>query len=178
MDSARIPCRRPTQTAVGRVVESQAIGRSPITSPAMRLGLLWILAAIAGALGALVLFDAQPGLNWGIWTIVTLAGLLVYRRPDRQTMKGIALPAGFAVVLALGAAVTSTGILLAAILAIVASLMALTVLLASDQGTALGSGPVATITARAKYSSSPTSIRNGRFVHSPARCAERSRPCS
>jgi hypothetical protein len=113
----------------------------------MRLGLLWILAAIAGALGALVLFDAQPGLNWGIWTIVTLAGLLVYRRPDRQTMKGIALPAGFAVVLALGAAVTSTGILLAAILAIVASLMALTVLLASDQGTALDYGPVDIITA-------------------------------
>ena len=113
----------------------------------MRLGFLWTLAAIAGALGAVVLFDAQPGINWSIWVIVTLAGLLIYRRPDRQTLHTIALPLGFAVVLAIGAAVTTTEILLVAIIAIVASLMALAVLLASDRANAQDYGPIEIITA-------------------------------
>jgi hypothetical protein len=113
----------------------------------MRLGFLWTLAAVAGALGAVVLYDAQPGINWGLWTIVTLAGLLVYRRPDRQTVRTVALPIGFAVVLANGASVTTTEILLAAIVAIVASLMALAVLLANEHRTSLDYGPVDIITA-------------------------------
>jgi hypothetical protein len=123
------------------------IGRSPITTRVMRLGFLWLLAAIAGALGALVLYDAQPGINWSIWTIVTLAGLLAYRRPDRKTLQAIALPLAFAVVLSIGAAVTTTEILLVAIVAIVASLMALAVLLANEQGAELDYGPVNIITA-------------------------------
>jgi two-component system sensor histidine kinase BaeS len=91
----------------------------------MRLGLLWTFGALAGALGALLVFDAQPGINWAIWTGFTVAGLLVYLRPDRPALRTLALPLGFAVALAAGSAVTTTPVLLIAVLAIVASLMAL-----------------------------------------------------
>ncbi|HEY8310048.1 MAG TPA: DUF4153 domain-containing protein, partial [Gemmatimonadaceae bacterium] len=125
---------------------AHAIGRSPITL-IMRIGLLWTFAAIAGALGAILLFDAVPGINWVLWVVAAIAGLLVYRRPDRQTLRVIATPLGFAVILAAGAAVTTTPILRVAIVAIVASLMALAVVLASEHGTAFDYGPVEIITA-------------------------------
>ncbi len=113
----------------------------------MRIGLLWTLAAIAGALGAIVLFDARPGINWGLWTAVTIAGLLIYRRPDHQTLQTLALPLGFAAILAAGAAVTTTPMLLLAIVAIVASLMALAVLLANEHTATNDYGPIDIITA-------------------------------
>ena len=96
----------------------------------MRLGLLWSLACLSGILGGMVLFDALPGINWILWTSVTIAGLIAYRRPDRATMRVLALPLGFALILATGASVTTTPILLVATLLIVASLMALALLVA------------------------------------------------
>jgi hypothetical protein len=98
----------------------------------MRLGLLWALGVVSGLIGALVLFDALPGINWTIWTVLVVAGLVAYRRPDPPTLKAMALPLGFAVVLAVGASITTTPILLAAILAMVASLLALALLVAPE----------------------------------------------
>ncbi|HWG35219.1 MAG TPA: DUF4173 domain-containing protein [Gemmatimonadaceae bacterium] len=113
----------------------------------MRIGLLWTFAAIAGALGAILLFDALPGINWSLWVSAAIAGLLIYRRPSRETLRVMATPLGFAVLLAAGAAVTTTPILRVAIVAIVASLMALAVLLASEHSAALDYGPIEIITA-------------------------------
>ncbi len=93
----------------------------------MRLGLLWTSGALAGALGALLLFDAHPGINWVIWTACTVAGLLFYLRPDRPALRTLALPLGFAVALAVGSSVTTTPILLLSVVAMVASLLALAV---------------------------------------------------
>ena len=113
----------------------------------MRLGLLWILAAIAGTLGATVLYDALPGINWSVWTLVVIAGLLIYRRPDRPTTRTLALPLGFAALLAIGAAVTTTPILVLAIVALTASLLALALLLANEHATDGDYGPVEIVTA-------------------------------
>jgi hypothetical protein len=113
----------------------------------MRLGLLWSLACLSGILGAMVLFDALPGINWILWTSVTIAGLIAYRRPDRATMRVLALPLGFALILATGASVTTTPILLVATLLIVASLMALALLVAPEHGAVRDYGAVGIITA-------------------------------
>lgn len=113
----------------------------------MRLGILWTLAALAGVIGATLMFDALPGINWGIWTVVTIGGLLIYLRPDRQTLRTIALPLGFAVLLATGAAVTTAPLLLAVTVAMVASLMALGLLLANEHEASRDYGPVDILTA-------------------------------
>lgn len=96
----------------------------------MPLRRLWILAGAIGTLGALVLFDAQPGINWPLWTAITAGGLLAYRRPDARTRNAIVLPLAFAVALTGGAAVTTTPLLLFLVFAIGASLLALAVVLA------------------------------------------------
>lgn len=113
----------------------------------MRLGLLWTLGALSGVLGAAIVFDALPGINWGMWIVVTAAGLLAYRRPDPATLRVIALPLGFAIILAAGASVTTTPILIVAILLIAASLLALTLLVAPGHATALNYGAIRIITA-------------------------------
>ena len=108
-------------------IRRTAASPSTLHTATMRLGLLWTFGALAGTIGALLLFDARPGINWAIWTAFTIAGLLLYLRPDRIAIRRLALPLGFAVALAAGAAVTTTPILLVAVVAIVASLMALAV---------------------------------------------------
>ncbi|MEO7041968.1 MAG: DUF4173 domain-containing protein [Gemmatimonadaceae bacterium] len=113
----------------------------------MRLKLLLALGILSGTLGALVLFDALPGINWTIWTFTTIAGLLVYRRPDPETLRAIALPLGFAAVLAAGASITTSGILTAFIALIAASLMALALLVAPDQSPARLYGATYIVTA-------------------------------
>jgi len=113
----------------------------------MRLSLLLALGVLSGTLGALVLFDARPGINWTVWTVVTIAGLLIYRRPDSAALKALALPLGFAAVLAIGASITTTEILTVFIALIVASLLALALLVAPDESPVRGYGAAYIITA-------------------------------
>lgn len=113
----------------------------------MRLSLLVTLGILSGTLGALVLFDAVPGINWTIWTWVTITGLLIYRRPDSDTLKALALPLGFAAVLAAGASVTTADILTPFVPLLVASLLALALIVAPDQTPARDYGAVSIITA-------------------------------
>ena len=113
----------------------------------MRLARVWILGTLAGALGAIVLYDALPGINWPLWVVVAVAGLLVYRRPDVSTLRACALPLGFAIILAGGAAITTAPLLLFAIVLIVASLLGLTVTLAYDPVGARSYGAVEILTA-------------------------------
>ncbi|MFI5239410.1 MAG: DUF4153 domain-containing protein, partial [Gemmatimonadales bacterium] len=98
----------------------------------MRIGRLWTFGIFSGILGALILFNALPGINWTIWIAVTIGGLIAYRRPDRATTRLLALPLGAAMLLAVGASVTTTPILLVAIVLIVASLLALALVIAPD----------------------------------------------
>lgn len=64
----------------------------------------WILAAICALLGATILFDAHPGINWGIWVaITTIAALYSQRSGDlRRAQPAIVL--AVAAILAAGAA--------------------------------------------------------------------------
>ncbi len=42
--------------------------------------LLWSIAVALGGLGTGVLFDAAPGLNWGVWTLACVCGILLCAR--------------------------------------------------------------------------------------------------
>ncbi len=95
---------------------------------------IWLLAALSGALGAAIVYDALPGINWLIWTACTTAGLVACvtrdARRDAATLRALSLPIGFALALAGAAAVTTTPILLLSIIAFTASLLALAVTIA------------------------------------------------
>jgi hypothetical protein len=83
-------------------------------------------------IAALVLFDSDPGINWTIWTVITATGLVAYRRPDRDTLRAIAMPLGFAVVISIGAIVTTVPLLIVAIPLTVAWLLALSILIVPE----------------------------------------------
>lgn len=96
----------------------------------MRPRELWILSAISGATGASLLYDASVGINCGIWTVITIAGLVVYRRPNAVTLRAIAPHIGAAIVLALGIAVTANDLLIVPAIICVMVLLALVVMIA------------------------------------------------
>lgn len=120
--------------------------RQPTTST-MRTARVLYLGLFAGALGAIVMYDARPGINWFIWVTVVVAGLVLYRQPDRPTIRAMTLPLCFTVVLAAGAAVTTAPLLLFGIFVIAASLLALALLLARDPVDAADYGALEIITA-------------------------------
>ena len=45
---------------------------------------LWTAAIAVAALGTWFLYDAKPGINWGIWTTVAASGLLLFVRHERR----------------------------------------------------------------------------------------------
>src|SRR6476646_1762646 len=67
----------------------------------------WLAALAASALGAAILFDAWPGVNWGIWVASASAGLIAARM---RSAKPVGVPVlillGWATLLAFGLAVT------------------------------------------------------------------------
>ena len=69
-----------------------------------REGRIWISAILVAALGTWVMYDAFPGINWGIWTAAAAVGLLLHQRA--QLSRAVVIPAAGAVVIALGSAVT------------------------------------------------------------------------
>ena len=100
-----------------------------------RAFLLWSVAAALGGLGTGFLFDAAPGLNWGIWTLAAAGGLLLCARVGGSPMHAallvpLALAAGFGV----AAAVTAAPPFHAVIAGGVAVLLAIAVLLAGNPG--------------------------------------------
>jgi Domain of unknown function (DUF4153) len=97
--------------------------------------LLWSVAVALAGLGTGVLFDAVPGLNWGVWTLAAAGGILLCARvggsPTRASLlMPLALAAGFSV----GAAVSAAPTFHAVIGGGVAVLLAIAVLLAGDPG--------------------------------------------
>lgn len=104
---------------------------------AQSAGRLWGMAAAVAALGAWVMFDARPGLNWLLWTGAAAAGLTALHRShgahraDRSGNLVLMLGAGTTVI-AGAAAVTASDVLHVAIFASVVVLLAMQMLLAVD----------------------------------------------
>jgi hypothetical protein len=100
-----------------------------------RPALLWSVALALGGLGTGILFDAAPGLNWGVWTLAAACGILLCARVGGSPMRSslfmpLALAGAFGVAAAVNAAAPAH-----AVIAIgVAMLLAIAVLLAGDPG--------------------------------------------
>ena len=70
---------------------------------------VWIGAALASALGATILFDAWPGLNWGIWVAVASGAVIFARgRSGKPVDTPVFILLGWATVLAFGLAATDS----------------------------------------------------------------------
>ncbi len=83
-------------------------------------GRLWIAAATVAGLGAWMLYDALPGLNWLLWTSAAVAGLVAFARRSGRSRGSILTIGAAPVVLAGAAAVTANpGIWVVICLAIV-----------------------------------------------------------
>jgi hypothetical protein len=94
---------------------------------------LWGAALLAAAIGTYILYEANPGVNWGIWVTATAAGLLFVRssaaKPIRKHTLGLL---AWAVVLAWAASITVVDGHAPLIVATVAILLGLTVLTLDD----------------------------------------------
>ena len=95
---------------------------------------LWASAAAVAALGAWVLFDAHPGLNWPLWTGAAAAGLIALHRHKRadSSANPVLLLGIAATTIAGAAAVTASNRLHAVIFASVLVLLAMQMLLSVD----------------------------------------------
>ncbi|MGI8510195.1 MAG: DUF4153 domain-containing protein [Gemmatimonadaceae bacterium] len=115
--------------------------------PPQPLARLWLPALIVSSIGTWILYGARPGINFLIWTGAAIVGLFyIIRRTDRR-MGQLALPLGFAVLLAAGAAITADRLFHALIVLAVASLLGLSVVLAAAPPGANEYGPLYILTA-------------------------------
>jgi len=89
-------------------------------------------AAAAGLLGAAICFDARPGLNWALWTILVATELAVFARPRLgANRRAFDVAIGSAVILGVGAAVTANPASIALIFVTVATLLGVAARLAA-----------------------------------------------
>ncbi|MEP6906150.1 MAG: DUF4173 domain-containing protein, partial [Gemmatimonadales bacterium] len=92
--------------------------------------LVWTAALIVAALGAYIMFDAEPGVNWGIWTAAASVGVFLVAR-DRGTLDtSLLLILATTIVLAAGAGVTADGMMHGLICLMVMLFLSLAMLLA------------------------------------------------
>jgi hypothetical protein len=100
-------------------------------------GRLWATAAPVAALGAWIMFDARPGLNWLLWTGAAATGLTALHRAHRApraVQSRIVVPSlgAVATLIAGAATVTASDLLHVVIVASVVILLAMQMLLAAD----------------------------------------------
>lgn len=115
--------------------------------PPQPLARLWLPAFVVSSIATYILYGARPGINFVIWTAAATVGLFyVCRTTDRATGQ-LALPTGFALLLAAGAAVTADPLFHTLIVLTVASLLGLCVVLAAAAPEANQYGPVYILTA-------------------------------
>lgn len=94
---------------------------------------VWFAAALAAALGTYILYDAHPGVNWGIWVTATAAGLIASRLIARKPVRTHTLfLLGWASLLAFAATVTGVEAHAPLIIASVAILLGLAVTTLDD----------------------------------------------
>jgi hypothetical protein len=94
--------------------------------------LMWSAAITIAALGTWIMFAAEPGLNWLIWTASAAAGLVLFLHPARGNRNLVIWLEIAAVVIAGGATVTADNFLDALICFFVILLLALSMLLSID----------------------------------------------
>ena len=91
---------------------------------------LWIAAIVVAGIGTWVMYDAFPGVNWGIWTTIASFGLLPFsRKPVSKTLIGLAATAS---IIGLGAAITASPFLEFLICVSVIVLLALEMLISPN----------------------------------------------
>jgi hypothetical protein len=90
---------------------------------------LWLIAIIVAGIGTWLMFDAQPGLGWGIFTTAAVAGLLLFVRNNSPL---VALCGSIAAIIAWGASITGDEIMFVLIVLSVILFLAMAMLLTSD----------------------------------------------
>ncbi len=97
--------------------------------------LLWSIAVALGGLGTGFLFDATPGLNWGVWTLACVCSILLCARVGGSpTRAALLVPLALAASFGVATAVTAAPPFHAVIAGGVAALLAIAVLLAGNPG--------------------------------------------
>lgn len=105
----------------------------PQIQPAFRSpAVLWSAGIAVSALGAWIMFDAMPGVNWVIWTFAAAVGLLVFVRSGFSIGSPVTWFSILAVVIAGGASITADEFFRALICLSVILLLAVSMLLSVD----------------------------------------------
>jgi hypothetical protein len=90
---------------------------------------IWVSAVASALLGSAILFDALPGVNWGLWVAFTCAAVLFVRnRVGLKNSTPVFILFSWAVVLALSPAVTANEFIPALVAMSVAMLLGLAML--------------------------------------------------
>lgn len=97
-------------------------------------GLAWFAAIAVAAIGAYIMFDALPGVNWGIWTAFASLGLGLVMRARGTLNSSSLLMLATATVLASGASITAAEFIHALSFLGVVLFLALAMLLAVGPG--------------------------------------------
>ncbi|HUQ46816.1 MAG TPA: DUF4173 domain-containing protein [Gemmatimonadaceae bacterium] len=106
---------------------------NPQIQPAYRSpAALWAAGIAVAALGACILFDAMPGVNWVMWTFAAVVGLFAFVRSGFSAGSPVTWLSILAVVIAGGAAVTADEFLHVLSLASIILLLAVSMLLSVD----------------------------------------------
>lgn len=96
--------------------------------------LVWLSAIIVAAIGAWIMFDAMPGVNWALWTAAASVGLAVLANSRGILHRSTLVMLGTATLLAVGAGVTADPVMHAFICLSVMLFLALAMLLSVDPG--------------------------------------------
>lgn len=95
------------------------------------IGILWAASIAVAALGAWVLYDALPGINWTLWTGTAGVGLLGFARSRGRPARPVLVMSTAAIVIAGAAAVTASPPLWALIVLSVIFYLAMAMLLSA-----------------------------------------------
>lgn len=99
---------------------------------------VWIAALIAAAIGTYILYDASPGVNWGIWVTTASVGLIATRVAGGKPVRTHTLVLlGWASLLAFAASITAVDAHAPLIIATVMILLGLAVTTLDDFATGI-----------------------------------------
>ena len=96
--------------------------------------MVWASAIAVSAIGAWIMFDAMPGVNWGFWTAAASIGLIALARARGTLDTSTLVMLGTATLLAIGAAITADETMHVFICLGVMLFLALAMLLSVDPG--------------------------------------------
>jgi len=106
----------------------------------------WIPALLASALGTWILYDAHPGINWGLWVATTSIGLIACRLLTHAPLRNHTMVLlGWATMLAFAQSFTGVPVHAPLIIASVAILLGLAVTTLDDSASGIGLPSVAQV---------------------------------